>query len=100
MIVLLLVAAPLLIMGIVILVGKGDNLIAGYNTASKEEKSLYNIKRLRGLIGGLLVLLAPMMVFLLGEETMAATWSFVALTFVLSIVVVILANTWTKNKNN
>ena len=55
MIVLLIVAAPLLIMGIVILVGKGDNLIAGYNTASKEEKSLYNIKRLRGLIGGLLV---------------------------------------------
>ena len=55
MIVLLIVAAPLLIMGIVILVGKGDNLIAGYNTASKEEKSQYNIKRLRGLIGGLLV---------------------------------------------
>ena len=68
MIVLLIVAAPLLIMGIVILVGKGDNLIAGYNTASKEEKSLYNIKRLRGQIGGLLVLLAPMTVILLGEE--------------------------------
>ena len=100
MIVLLIVAAPLLIMGIVILVGKGDSLIAGYNTASKEEKSQYNIKRLRGLIGGLLVLLAPMTVILLGEETMAATWSFVALTFVLSFVVVILANTWAKNKNN
>ena len=100
MIVLLIVAAPLLIMGIVILVGKGDSLIAGYNTASKEEKSQYNIKRLRDLIGGLLVLLAPMTVILLGEETMAATWSFVALTFVLSIVVVILANTWAKNKNN
>ena len=41
-----------------------------------------------------------MTVILLGEETMAATWSFVALTFVLSIVVVILANTWAKNKNN
>ena len=100
MIVLLIVAAPLLIMGIVILVGKGDSLIAGYNTAPKEEKSQYNINRLRGLIGGLLVLLAPMTVILLGEETMAATWSFVALTFVLSIVVVILANTWAKNKNN
>ena len=100
MIVLLIVAAPLLIMGIVILIGKGDNLIAGYNTASADEKSQYNIKRLRGLIGGLLVLLAPMTVILLGEETMAATWSFVALTFVLSIVVVILANTWAKNKNN
>ena len=68
LIVLILVAASLLIMGIVVLIGKGDNLIAGYNTASPEEKSQYNIKRLRGLIGGLLVLLAPMMVFLLGEE--------------------------------
>lgn len=100
MIVLFIVAAPLLIMGIIILIGKGDNLIAGYNTASKEERSQYNIKRLRGLIGGLLVLLAPLTVIFFREETMAATWSFVALTFVLSIVVVILANTWAKNKNN
>ena len=43
------------IMGIVILIGKGDNLIAGYNTASKEERAKYDIKRLRGLIGGLLL---------------------------------------------
>ena len=43
MIVLIIVAAILLIMGIVVLIGKGDNLIAGYNTASKEEKSQYNI---------------------------------------------------------
>ena len=98
MIVLIIVAAILLIMGIVVLIGKGDNLIAGYNTASKEEKSQYNIKRLRGLIGGLLIVLAPMMVLLLGEESMTAGWSFVAYTFVLSTVVVILANTWAKNK--
>ena len=96
LIVLILVAASLLIMGIVVLIGKGDTLIAGYNTASPEEKSQYNIKRLRGLIGGLLILMAPMTVFMLREETMTATWSFVALTFILSIVVVILANTWAK----
>ncbi len=100
MIVLYIVAAALLIMGIGIFIGKGDNLIAGYNTASEEEKSQYNIKRLRGLIGGLLTILAPLTVILLGEETMTATFSFMAVTFVLSIVVVILANTWAKNKNN
>ena len=98
MIVSIIVAIALLIMGIVILIGKGDNLIAGYNTASKEEKSQYNIKRLRGLLGGLLVLMAPMMVFVLGKQTMEAIWSFVGLTLVLSIVVVILANTWAKKK--
>ena len=98
MIVLIIVAAILLIMGIIILVGKGDNLIAGYNTASKEEKAQYNIKRLRGLIGGILVVLAPMMLLLLGKESLAATLSFVALTFVLCIVMVILANTWAKKR--
>ena len=99
MVVVIIVAALLLVMGIIILIGKGDNLIAGYNTASKEEKSQYNIKRLRGLIGGLLIVMAPMTFFTLKEETMMATWSFVALSLVLCIVVVILANTWAKKKN-
>lgn len=98
MVVFIIVAALLLIMGIIILIGKGDNLIAGYNTASKEERAQYNVKRLRGLIGGLLIALAPMVLLLLGEGTMTATWSFCALVFVLSIVVVILANTWAKKK--
>ena len=73
MIVLIIVAAILVIMGMLILIGKGDNLIAGYNTASEEEKAQYNVKRLRGLIGGLLIVLAPMMLLLNGENTMAAT---------------------------
>ena len=98
MIVLIIVAAILVIMGIIILIGKGDNLIAGYNTASKEERSQYNIKRLRGLIGCILVVLAPMMLLLLREESLAATFSFVALTFVVCIVVMILANTWAKKR--
>lgn len=98
MIVLIIVAAILLIMGIIILIGKGDNLIAGYNTASKEERSQYNIKRLRGLIGGILVGLAPMMLLLLGKESLAATLSFVVLTFVLCIIMVLLANTWAKKR--
>lgn len=98
MVILIIIAALLAGMGIVILVGKGDNLIAGYNTASQKERSQYNVKRLRGLIGGLLVVLAPLTVFMLGEETMAAVWSFVALTFVMCIIVVVLANTWAKKK--
>ena len=98
MIILIIIAAFLAIMGIIVLIGKGDNLIAGYNTASKAEREQYDIKRIRGLIGGLLVVLAPMTVLMLKEETMTATWSFVALTFVLTIIVVVLANTWAKKK--
>ena len=96
MVIIIIVSAILVIMGVIILIGKGDNLIAGYNTASEEEKARYNIKRLRGLIGGLLIAPAPMMLLMLGEDTTAAVWSFSALVFVVCIVVVILANTWAK----
>ena len=99
MAIIIIISALLLVMGIVILIGKGDNLIAGYNTASKEEKAKYHIKRLRGLLGGLLIVLAPMTYFSLGGDSMAGTVSFISLTLVLCIVVVILANTWAKKKN-
>ena len=100
MILLIIIAVPLLIMGIITLIGKGDNLIAGYNIASEKEKMQYNIKRLRGLIGGMLIMLALLTVILLGLETMIAALSYAAITFALCIAVIILANTWAKNKNN
>ena len=92
------IAAMLAIMGIVILVGKGDNLIAGYNTASKEERAKYNVKRLRALIGGLSLVLAPLMFMIFGEPSTANVISFCFIVFFLCIVVVILANTWARKK--
>ena len=91
-------AAIFAVMGVIILIGKGDNLIAGYNLASKAEREQYNIKRLRGLIGGLLILLAPMMFMLTGEPSFGQVFGFSGLVFVLCIVVVILANTWAKKR--
>ena len=99
MVVLIIVALVCAGLGIWILIGKGDNLIAGYNTASKEEREQMDIKRLRGLVGGLLLVLAPLAPLMLGKESMASTWSFCAIVFVLCIVVVILANTWAKKKS-
>ena len=97
MVVLIIVALVCAVLGILVLVGKGDNLIVGYNTASKEER--IDIKRLRGLVGGLLIVLAPMTVLMLGKESMASTWAFCGIVFVLCIVVVVLANTWAKKKS-
>ena len=99
MVVLVILALVFAVMGILVLVGKGDNLIAGYNTASREEREQIDIKRLRGLVGGLLIVLAPLMILLLGNETIASAGSFGAIVFVLCIVVVILANTWAKKKS-
>lgn len=98
MIVPIIVSAILLVFGVLILIGKGDNLIAGYNTASEKEKAKYNIKRLRGLIGGFLILLAPQLLLTLGKETVTAVGIFVSLTLVLCFLVIILANTWAKKR--
>ena len=99
MVVLIIVALVCAVMGILVLIGKGDNLIAGYNTASKEERERYDIKRLRGLIGGLMIVLAPLLLLMIGKESMAAIWSFCGIVLVLCLVVVILANTWAKKKS-
>ena len=39
-----------IILAIVFYLGKGDKLIAGYNTASEEERKKVNIQRLRILM--------------------------------------------------
>lgn len=46
---------------LLILSGRGDNLIAGYNTASEKEREQYHIKRLRLVIAG--IMLATIILF-------------------------------------
>ncbi len=41
-------------LAVVILTGHGDGLIAGYNTAKKEKREQYNMKRLRAVVAGLI----------------------------------------------
>ena len=92
------IAAIIAILGIIILIGKGDNLIAGYNTASDDERKKYHIKRIRGLIGGLLVAVALLYIWLMREHSMSAIVAFSVLTAVLAIIAITLANTWAKKK--
>ena len=55
MIVSIVFAIVFLVFAFIFLMGKGDKLIAGYNTASEEEKKRINIKRLRILMAVLSV---------------------------------------------
>ena len=87
----------MLIMGIVILAGKGDMLIAGYNTASKAEREKVDIKKLRRLIGGVSIVIGLLCLMLI-EQTLTSFFAFVGATFVLTIVTVVLANTWAMKK--
>jgi hypothetical protein len=87
-------AALFLVLALVVYFGKGDWLIAGYNTASEKERAQYNIKRLRLIITLLLLLSAVFVVVLLYFPyiSIIATPIFVIVT----LVGVVLANTWAK----
>lgn len=98
MIVQIIIASLLVVLGIIVLAGKGDMLIAGYNTASREEKEKVNIKRLRLLIGGLLVVMAPMCFILGVKNNVNSGLIFTGIVVVLTIIVIVLANTWAMKK--
>ena len=92
-------AALFIGLAIVLLMGKGDMLIAGYNTASEEERKTIDIKRLRIVMAVLMVVTAVFCTIppLLGNDKnsiLVATAIFVVIT----IVGVIIANTWAKKK--
>ena len=87
-------AVLFLVFALIVYFGKGDNLIAGYNTASEKERAQYNIKRLRLIIALLLLLSAGFVLTLLYFPyfSIIATPIFVLVT----LIGVVLANTWTK----
>ena len=85
-----------LFVAIILFTGKGDILIAGYNTASKEEKEKCNIKRLRFLVGSIFILSAFLMA--LRDMDIIGRGLFVISTMILVIVTLILANTWAMKK--
>lgn len=84
----------LVALGILILIGKGDWAISGYNTASPEEKAQYNIRRLRLLTGLTLLVVAVIMVL---DAILNLKWLIIATVLPLCILVLILGNTWAKN---
>ena len=89
-------------LAIVILLGKGDWLIAGYNTASKQEKEQVNIKRLRLVVAAILVLTVAVLdiPFIIGqEENTTAHMVTVMVVLYITITGIIVANTWCKRKN-
>lgn len=77
--------------------GRGDWLIAGYNTASKEDKAKVNIKRLRLLMVYVCTACAAL-VFVDGYFGLRNGWFTIILVFWIILPTMILANTWAKSK--
>ncbi len=94
----IIIAAILVIPGIVILIGKGDNLIAGFNTSSESEKKEINVKRLRLVIGSLLVIMGILYFLTMRESSMTSILAFAFTSSVFVIIALVLANTWAKKK--
>lgn len=98
------VTAILLLVALLIRVGKGDKLIAGYNTASEKERAKYDITRLRRVISWCLILITallwlPNLIRALTDHVKPVVY-FIWSTLILVVVVatLILANTWAKKK--
>ena len=88
-----------IILAIIILIGKGDFLIAGYNTASEDEKKKVNIHRLRILVTIVCIITANYCTFLgyIGDDKfkgLIATIIYITIV----IIFIILGNTWAKKK--
>lgn len=101
----------LLVLSIVLLCGRGSMLIAGYNTASAEEKRQYNTKKLCRSMGltllvitfgmaGLIAVTYLVEFQMLWDETVLANaaYLFVAFTLAAVIVEILYANTRCKKK--
>lgn len=81
----------IVVLAVIILIGRGDNLIAGYNTASRQEREKYNIKRLRICIGVFLLVTAFLTMLFISNIFIMAP-----ILFPLVFIVLFLANTWAK----
>lgn len=101
-IILSIVALILVVMAVLILIGKGDSLIAGYNMASREAQDAYDRRRLRIVIGVLLLLVALSLpafgiLLALGFRELVLV-AFPATAFVLVAATFTTAHCWAKKK--
>ncbi|MBR5394615.1 MAG: DUF3784 domain-containing protein [Bacteroidaceae bacterium] len=94
----LIIALISVLMSIVIAIGKGDWLIAGYNTSSKEEKEKVNIKRLRLLTSILLLLVSAFVLVMPSAQKQTLQYLMIAGFWIVLVAFLILANTWCKKK--
>ncbi len=90
------VAAIFVLLTIVFLSGHGSGLIAGYNTATKEEKEKYNEKKLCRVMGwGMSVISVCIILMGAFEQVLPASFVYVFLGIVIVdiIAIIVLSNT-------
>lgn len=97
------VSLVLLIMAIIILSGKGDSLIAGYNTASREAQDVYDKRRVRILVGVLLIVIGLVLpafglLLIFGHKDLVLV-AFPATAFIIVAATFATAHLWAKKRD-
>ena len=93
----------LVIVAVVIMLGRGDDFIVGYNIASRKTRDMYRIKRLRIIVGILLLLIAALLptiaaLLIMGYKEIVMT-SFPATAFILIAATFTVSHFWAKKKD-
>ena len=83
-------------MSLILISGHGANLIAGYNTAGREEKNRYETKKLCRVVGiGMALITLMIFIMAIWETVLPAFFSavFFVITVIDCIAIIILSNT-------
>lgn len=97
-IILSVVTAIIIVLCAIILSGKGDHLIAGYNTASEKERRQYDIKRLRLVIASMCLLTILVCWIPIMSDSIIIGLSIPMLCFIIIYAGILLINNWCKKK--
>lgn len=97
--ILLPVTLLLLFLAFIILKGRGDGLIAGYNTASEEEREKYDAKRLRVVVAAMLLFVTVLIWVPAFLDDGVDFWLVIMPIILIAVVAsLIIVNTWCKKK--
>lgn len=98
-VILSLISLWLVAIAVIVLKGWGDGFIAGYNTAGKEEREQYDIKRLRKVVAVVILFVtASVWVSAWLDDTVAITLGVLPVLIMGVVAGIIIANTWCKKK--
>ena len=86
----------MVLLAVAILTGHGDGLIAGYNTAKKEEREQYNMKRLRAVVAGLILFTMAFVWFAALIDDSVVTLLGLLVLIAANIAGIYIANSWCK----
>ena len=102
-IILSVISLLIVVVAVVIMLGRGDDFIVGYNTASKKSRDRYHIGRIRVIVGVLLILIALSLpaiaaLLIMGYKELVMTL-LPAMVFVLIAGTFTISHFWAKKKD-